>query len=70
MTTENVDEKMGQIKPAVTGNRSRRIFGLGALLSLLILPQKSGLRACSVKTALARGLAYAHHGETADPQHL
>jgi hypothetical protein len=42
------------------------IFGLGVLLALLILPRKTGLRACSLKTALARGLAYAHHVEPAD----
>jgi EmrB/QacA subfamily drug resistance transporter len=42
------------------------IFGLGVLLALLILPRKAGLRACSLKTALARGLAYAHHVEPAD----
>jgi MFS family permease len=46
---------------------SAAIFGLGLVLALLILPRKAGLPACSLKTALARGLAYAHHTEPADP---
>jgi EmrB/QacA subfamily drug resistance transporter len=44
------------------------IFGLGVLLGILILPRKTGLRACTLKTALARGIAYAHHHpEPAEP---
>jgi EmrB/QacA subfamily drug resistance transporter len=43
------------------------IFGLGLILALLILPRKAGLAACSLKHALARGVAYAHHTEPADP---
>jgi EmrB/QacA subfamily drug resistance transporter len=43
------------------------IFCLGLILALLILPQKAGLAACSLKAALARGIAYAHHTESADP---
>jgi EmrB/QacA subfamily drug resistance transporter len=37
------------------------IFALGLLLALLILPSKTPHHACSLKTALARGIAYAHH---------
>jgi len=43
------------------------IFGLGLVVALLILPRKTGLAACSVKAALARGVAYAHHTAPADP---
>jgi EmrB/QacA subfamily drug resistance transporter len=45
---------------------SAAIFGLGLVLALLILPRKAGLAACSLRTALARGLAYAHHVDPAD----
>ena len=41
------------------------IFALGLLLALLILPSKAPRHSCSLKTALARGIAYAHHH--ADP---
>jgi EmrB/QacA subfamily drug resistance transporter len=37
------------------------IFALGLLLALLILPSKSPRRACTLRIALANGLAYAHH---------
>jgi MFS family permease len=37
------------------------IFALGLLLALLILPWKTPRLACTLKTALARGIAYAHH---------
>jgi EmrB/QacA subfamily drug resistance transporter len=43
------------------------IFAIGLLLALLILPAKVKTRACAVKTALARGVAYAHHLAPADP---
>jgi EmrB/QacA subfamily drug resistance transporter len=42
------------------------IFGLGLVLALLVLPRKAGLTACSLRTALARGLSYAHHAEPAE----
>jgi MFS family permease len=42
------------------------IFLLGFLLALLILPAKARPRVCTVRAALARGLAYAHHTEPAD----
>jgi hypothetical protein len=41
------------------------IFGLGLLLALLILPWKTPRQACSLMSALARGIAYAHHHESA-----
>ena len=37
------------------------IFALGLLLALLILPWKTERRACTLRTALANGIAYAHH---------
>ena len=37
------------------------IFALGFLLALLILPWKTPRHACSLQTALANGIAYAHH---------
>ena len=37
------------------------IFALGLLLALLILPWKTPRHACSLRTALANGIAYAHH---------
>jgi EmrB/QacA subfamily drug resistance transporter len=42
------------------------IFGLGLLLGLIILPSKVRPRACTLKVALARGIAYAHHVETVE----
>jgi MFS family permease len=39
------------------------IFALGLLLALLILPSKTPRHACTLRTALARGIAYAHHLE-------
>jgi hypothetical protein len=44
------------------------IFALGLLLALLILPWKTARRACTLRTALANGIAYAHHAvELAHP---
>jgi EmrB/QacA subfamily drug resistance transporter len=40
---------------------SAGIFGLGFLLALLILPWRGPRRACTLRTALANGIAYAHH---------
>jgi EmrB/QacA subfamily drug resistance transporter len=37
------------------------IFGLGLLLALVILPSKTPRHACTLMTALANGIAYAHH---------
>ncbi len=37
------------------------IFATGFLLALLILPAKGKAHACTVRAALARGIAYAHH---------
>jgi EmrB/QacA subfamily drug resistance transporter len=37
------------------------IFVLGLLLALLILPWKTPRRACTLRMALADGIAYAHH---------
>jgi EmrB/QacA subfamily drug resistance transporter len=37
------------------------MFALGLFLALLILPWKTPRRACTLKTALANGIAYAHH---------
>lgn len=42
------------------------IFGVGLLLALLILPRKTGLQVCSLKSALARGVSYAHHTGSGD----
>ena len=44
------------------------IFATGFLLALLILPAKAGARACTLRTALARGIAWAHHLDAA-PDH-
>jgi EmrB/QacA subfamily drug resistance transporter len=41
------------------------IFGIGLVLAFLILPSKAGARECTLRTALARGIAYAHHLEDA-----
>lgn len=43
------------------------IFGLGRVLSLLIIPRKALLPAGGLRAALARGLTFAHHVELADP---
>ena len=37
------------------------IFATGLVLALLILPSKAGARECTLRTALARGIAYAHY---------
>jgi hypothetical protein len=37
------------------------IFALGLFLAFVILPWKMPRRHCTVKTALANGLSYAHH---------
>jgi EmrB/QacA subfamily drug resistance transporter len=37
------------------------IFAIGLILAVVILPSKAGAHACTLKTALARGIAYAHH---------
>jgi EmrB/QacA subfamily drug resistance transporter len=41
------------------------IFATGLVLTLLILPTKAGAHECTVRTALARGVAYAHHLDAA-----
>jgi hypothetical protein len=43
------------------------IFGVGLVLSLLIIPRKVVLPGRGLSGVLARGLAYAHHAEPADP---
>jgi EmrB/QacA subfamily drug resistance transporter len=45
---------------------SAGIFGIGLLLALLILPSKVKPGVCTVKAALARGIAYAHHVDSAE----
>jgi EmrB/QacA subfamily drug resistance transporter len=40
---------------------SAGIFALGLLLAFLILPWNAPRRACTLRTALANGIAYAHH---------
>jgi EmrB/QacA subfamily drug resistance transporter len=42
------------------------IFAIGLLTAVVVLPPKAGARACSLRAALARGIAYAHHPEAAD----
>ncbi len=42
------------------------IFAIGFLSALLILPAKARPRVCTLRAALARGIAYAHHAEPAD----
>jgi EmrB/QacA subfamily drug resistance transporter len=37
------------------------IFATGLVLAFLILPSKAGSHECTLRTALARGIAYAHH---------
>ena len=39
------------------------IFAVGFVLALLILPAKAGAHKCTLRTALARGITYAHHIE-------
>jgi EmrB/QacA subfamily drug resistance transporter len=39
------------------------IFGIGLLMALVVLPSKAGAHECSLRTALSRGIAYAHHLE-------
>ena len=39
------------------------IFAVGLLVAIVILPSKAGAHECSLRTALARGIAYAHHLE-------
>jgi hypothetical protein len=41
------------------------IFVTGLVLALLILPSKAGAHECTLRTALARGIAYAHHLDAA-----
>jgi hypothetical protein len=41
------------------------IFAIGLVLALLILPSKAGAHECTLRTALARGIAYAHHLDAA-----
>jgi MFS family permease len=40
------------------------IFAVGLLVALFILPRKAGAHECTLRTALARGIAYAHHLDT------
>jgi EmrB/QacA subfamily drug resistance transporter len=42
------------------------IFAIGFVTTIIVLPSKAGAHACSLRTALARGIAYAHHLEPAD----
>ena len=42
------------------------IFAVGLLASLVVLPAKVRPGECSIRKALARGIAYAHHLEPAD----
>jgi EmrB/QacA subfamily drug resistance transporter len=39
------------------------IFAVGLLMALVVLPSKAGAHECSLRTALSRGIAYAHHLE-------
>jgi len=41
------------------------IFAAGLVLALLILPSRAGAHECTLRTALARGIAYAHHLDAA-----
>jgi hypothetical protein len=41
------------------------IFAIGFVLALAILPSKAGAHECTLRTALARGVAYAHHLDVA-----
>ena len=42
------------------------IFAVGLLMAIIVLPSKASADACNLRTALARGIAYAHHPEAAD----
>jgi EmrB/QacA subfamily drug resistance transporter len=42
------------------------IFAIGLLMAIVVLPSKVRSGECSLRTALSRGLAYAHHLEPAD----
>ncbi|HTU95177.1 MAG TPA: MFS transporter [Solirubrobacteraceae bacterium] len=39
------------------------IFAVGLVTAIVILPSKAGAHECSLRTALSRGVAYAHHLE-------
>jgi EmrB/QacA subfamily drug resistance transporter len=39
------------------------IFAAGLVVALIVLPAKAGAHECSLRTALGRGIAYAHHLE-------
>jgi hypothetical protein len=41
------------------------IFAIGFVLALLILPSRAGAHECTLRTALARGIAYAQHLDAA-----
>jgi EmrB/QacA subfamily drug resistance transporter len=41
------------------------IFATGLVLALLILPSKAGAHQCTLRTALAHGITYAHHLDAA-----
>jgi predicted MFS family arabinose efflux permease len=41
------------------------IFAIGLFMAIIVLPSKAGAHACTLRTALARGIAYAHHLEPA-----
>jgi hypothetical protein len=41
------------------------IFATGLLLALLVLPWKAKAHACTLRAALARGISYAHHLDSA-----
>jgi EmrB/QacA subfamily drug resistance transporter len=43
------------------------IFALGFVLALLILPPKTGAHECTLRTALARGVTWAHNLDAAGP---
>jgi EmrB/QacA subfamily drug resistance transporter len=45
---------------------STAIFAIGLLAAIIVLPSNTGARPCSFRTALGRGLAYAHHPEPVD----
>jgi EmrB/QacA subfamily drug resistance transporter len=47
-------------------------FAAGVVIALLVLPSKAGAHSCTFRMALARGIASAHHLDTAirrDPEH-
>src|SRR6202020_2656832 len=41
------------------------IFAVCFVMALVVLPSKAGAHECSLRTALSRGIAYAHHLEAA-----